>query len=609
MRQLELFPKYEYQIGKKKIRLIETFSGIGCQALALEYLGVDFEHYKTVEFDPYPNKIYNAIHGTNFPVTDIRNIHGSDLNICDKDKYCYVMTYSFPCFTGDTLVLTNNGFKEIKDIKINDYVLTHDNSYQKVSAAMKTGTKNIYKIKSMPFDELNCTENHLFYVREMYRTYPRLANGKRTSIRNFKEPAWKECKDLTKNNYVGIAINQNSIIPEWNGIDVKYSGKNRIQHLGKLTPLMGNKEFWWLMGYYVGDGWQRSQTGIELCGNASKMGKLKNHLKNLPLNYCIHEERTCYRCSISIREIGEFVKVFGKYAYGKKIPKEVLDLPIDLAKSFLDGYIASDGYKKNNKIKISSVSKELIYGIGQLVAKVYHRPFSIYKTIRPKKVIIEGRVCNQKDTYTIAWKTTTNKQDKAFYENGYIWCPINKIINTKENKDVYDITVENNHSFTANGVIVHNCTDISLAGKQEGMAKGSGTRSSLLWEVTRILHELKDESKDKLPDILLMENVTQVHSSKNIEHFQNLIEELHSLGYSNYWQDCNAKNFGIAQNRDRTFMMSILGDYDYTFPEEFPLTRVMVDFLDKKVEEKFYINNEKSESLILNLKERGVLPE
>lgn len=162
------------------------------------------------------------------------------------------------------------------------------------------------------------------------------------------------------------------------------------------------------------------------------------------------------------------------------------------------------------------------------------------------------------------------------------------------------------------------CIDISLAGQRKGMSKedwlnGTSTRSGLLWEFERILYECKNlTEKDKkysMPDILIMENVTQVHRNKNAEDFNNWCSSLNNLGYSNYWNDCNAKNFGVAQNRDRTFMVSIKGDYDFEFPKEIPLTHVMADYLDENVDEKYFINNEKAESLIQNLIDKGALPE
>lgn len=98
MEQMSLF-----NVGKerlkidKPIRLIELFAGIGSQAKALERLGADFEPYVVCEFDKYAMASYNAIHGTNFEVSDITQLRGGDLSIKETDKYTYLLTYSFPC--------------------------------------------------------------------------------------------------------------------------------------------------------------------------------------------------------------------------------------------------------------------------------------------------------------------------------------------------------------------------------------------------------------------------------------------------------------------------------------------------------------------------------
>lgn len=148
------------------------------------------------------------------------------------------------------------------------------------------------------------------------------------------------------------------------------------------------------------------------------------------------------------------------------------------------------------------------------------------------------------------------------------------------------------------------CQDLSVAGKQRGMTKGSGTRSGLLWEVERLLNEV-----DNLPQVLLMENVPQVHGKKNMEDFQRWIDYLASRGYSNYWQDLNAKNYGVAQNRNRCFMVSILGNYKYDFPKPIELTKRIKDYLEDEVDEKYYINNEKAQKLIDTLIANGTILE
>ena len=130
------------------------------------------------------------------------------------------------------------------------------------------------------------------------------------------------------------------------------------------------------------------------------------------------------------------------------------------------------------------------------------------------------------------------------------------------------------------------CQDLSLAGKRRGMKKGSGTRSGLLWEVERILDEC-----DELPQILLMENVPQVISSQNMDDFHLWQGKLEQLGYTNFVSLLNAKDYGIPQNRNRCFMISILGQYNYSFPKGFELKLRLKDMLENEVDEKYYLSN------------------
>lgn len=136
------------------------------------------------------------------------------------------------------------------------------------------------------------------------------------------------------------------------------------------------------------------------------------------------------------------------------------------------------------------------------------------------------------------------------------------------------------------------CQDLSKAGKQAGMSKDSGTRSGLLWEVERILKELNET--DSLPQVLLMENVPDVIGTKNIKDFNEWYAFLESIGYQSYCKLLNAKNYGVPQNRNRCFMVSVLGDYSYTFPRPIPLEKRLKDVLDAEVDERHYISNEKT---------------
>lgn len=127
------------------------------------------------------------------------------------------------------------------------------------------------------------------------------------------------------------------------------------------------------------------------------------------------------------------------------------------------------------------------------------------------------------------------------------------------------------------------CTDISNAGKRKGLAEGSGTRSSLIWECRKAI-------ESKRPKYLLMENVKNLVSKSFIPYLKEWLIFLYRQGYSNYTKVLNAKDFGVPQNRERVFMVSILGEVSFHFPKPFTLEKRLKDVLEKDVDESFYLS-------------------
>ena len=129
------------------------------------------------------------------------------------------------------------------------------------------------------------------------------------------------------------------------------------------------------------------------------------------------------------------------------------------------------------------------------------------------------------------------------------------------------------------------CQDLSVAGKQAGL--GEGTRSGLLYECEKIIEAKK-------PKYLLLENVKNLVGKKFKPRFEEWLSYLENLGYTNYWQVLNAKNYGVPQNRERIFVISILGEHKpFIFPNEVPLTLKLKDILEDNVDEKYYLKNTK----------------
>lgn len=599
MSQLTLFDGSQKFVIDKPIRLIELFGGYGSQALALKYLGVKFEHWKLCEWAVKSIQAYKDIHfaedntdyskdhsdefilnrlfkwgisaNYNEPMTkeqikrlgsvkqrqiynnikathnlvNISKVKGEDLQIEDTDKYCYIMTYSFPCGLAGTKIITDNGYKNIEDIKENDYVLTHNNRFCKVKKIMHRVSNHYYKLKGLGVPELLLTGEHPLYV---------LRNGKNQ---------WIKVKDLKTTDM--FAFNKNT-----NAIDNNLSN-----------------ELLWLLGRYVADGYINKYlyNSIEFAiGN----NKEKQFLNNIPYEYLYKLKRynkSCIEYRIADKNLQNLCKEFGIGALNKKVPQWVIDLPNNKLQSFFDGYISGDGhirYRKNTKqIMFSTISKELFLGMQQIIIKLYNCVCSC--SIRK-----DSRKSTFSDTYNCQFNLTNKHKDQVFIDNK-IYTKVKDIIKYNEEVDVYNFEVDRDNSYTCENVIVHNCQDLSKAGKGAGMEKGSGTRSGLLWEIERILDECN--SLNQLPQVLLMENVPDVIGSKNIKHFAKWLEKLESLGYHCYWKVLNAKDFGIPQNRERCFMVSILGDYYYEFPQPIKLEHRLKDLLEENVDEKYYLSD------------------
>lgn len=549
----------------KPIRLITLFSGYDSQAMALKRLGASFEHYRAVEFDKYAVASLNAVHGTNFEPTDIRNITGKDLGIVDTDKYEYILTYSFPCGLPGTKIKVEDGYKNIEDVELGEKVLTHNNRYQKVVKVMKRRSPNYYNIKVMGYPKLQLTSEHPLYV-----------------LRN-NEIQWIKVKDIQLTDKVCFNINTNSI------------------------PTRCSDSVLWLLGRYVADGHINKYTYNSVnfaIGDAKEEEFIKHIPNDMKARFKKFKKTGIQDYRIADADLLDICAECGTGATNKRIPQWILDLPLEQAKHFLDGYMSDAGHirkdRQGNRVcMFCTASKELFLSLQSLILKIYGTVCSCYlrKDLRKE---------SYNDTYNAQFSPDGKSKVQVRIGN-QMFTPVRKIEFVDKETDVYNFEVENDNSYTCENIIVHNCTDLSLAGKQLGMARESGTRSSLLFEVERLLKECKELGN--LPDVLQMENVCEVHGYKNKAHFDEWVAFLESLGYTNYLADLNAADFLVPQHRERSIMVSLLGDYNFKFPQTVPLETCMADYLEDEVPENFYIKSQKAYDLIVKLVDNGTLHE
>lgn len=552
------------------------------------------------EFDKYATKSYCAIHN----VDESKNL--GDITKVDENKLqdFNMICGGSPCFVAGTKVYTSTGYKNIEDVKIGDMVLTHKNRYMPVVRIGGEKNKEIYSMRIQGFLNTECTNYHPFYCKKSKISYPEKI----------------KLKDLKKGYYLGSHIN------------------NKEDNKFNLSD-----EDCWILGRYVADGhirkWKRKERKNSyyyqcvLSIGDDKIEKLKSIVKTR--NYsCYKHTQSTYRVVFSSMELVNFIieHNFGIGAENKIIPNFILDLPVNKLQYFLNGYMDGDGCEINGVYQATTISKELAMSLSLAIQKVYRVGCCIYYNKRPNTYIIEGRTVKQKDTYMIRFRTKDNKH-AWFIEDDIVWYPIKEIKSTNRIEDVFNIEVEEDHTYAANNIITFNCQDFSLAGKQKGSVWtcndctgddgkpfeynpltvhwskrdycpncGSKniekTRSSLLVEYLRVVRANK-------PNFGIYENVKNIVGKQFKDTtFKLFTDELEEYGYNVYWKILNAKNYGIPQNRERVYLIFIRKDLDngkFKFPEPFDNGLRLKDMLEDEVGEKFYISEEKVKRLVTNL--------
>ena len=491
-----------------KLKVLELFSGFECISNAFREKG---HECFTIDWDErFPSSMH----------CDISKLQVEDLP--EEWRHPDVIFAGTDCFTKGTLVLTQDGYKEIQNITCNDYVLTHTGQYKQVYNTIQKQASNLYDIKISGCETITCTPNHPFYVRKK-KPFNTHKNGKPFYGINLGEPQWINAENLDNSYKIGIPINQNSIIPQWNGVvynnNSKTTKKGNIQNT--LSSLLGSENFWWFVGRYIGDGYLSNEKSavknryqIDLCCSLDEIQEVKHVINNLGLTYGERTQGSLHHFSFSSKELWGFLCQFGIGAENKQITNTILDLPINLLKSFLDGYISADGHwdysLSNPCCSITTISRKLAYGFQHCILKAYGRYGSIVKRTNQTNVIC-GRVVNVKPTYTVCFYKNKTSRLQYTIENNTAWINIKKVKYTDKSDKVYTLSVIDDESFTANNVIVHNCTSYSVAAISKHRRKNPITgnldpisdKAKFADKMNRHVRELMEQMH---PKIIIFEN-------------------------------------------------------------------------------------------------------
>ena len=544
------------------MRYLSLFSGIEAASVAWDSIG--WEPVAFAEFDAFPKAVLKHRYPDVLDLGDVTQITEEQIKALGPID---IVVGGSPCFVAGTKVVVSGSYKNIEDVKIGDMVLTHTGNYKPVLRVGNT-KKNTILLNAQGMMLTETTQNHPYYVRTRSRKWN---NNARKYDRIFSEPYWKEAGNLAKDDFVSIPI-----------INKEKNPRNL------------DKETCWIIGRYIADGhiaWGvkcKTSEGyrhpqIILSIGKDKLCDIPKNITSISYSLSSHGKGV-YRARICNKNLVSLIKDLGcgEGAINKNFPMELLELPKEFARSILDGYMSGDGsyIKKYKRYQANSVSKELMMELQLLIAKLYGINSSIYPIKTSDETVIEGRIVNQRDYWELHYNKEVTRNRVAFIENGKVWVPVKSIVNTGEIKTVYNLEVADDNSYTANNIIVHNCQDLSIAGKRAGLRNENGgvTRSGLFNEQMRIFEIARKYNGARY---CLWENVPGAFSSNNGNDFAYVLGSMAcgsvsvpEDGWKNSgvvvngngkrcieWRMLDAQYFGVPQRRRRIFALLDTGEW------------------------------------------------
>lgn len=461
------------------INVLSLFDGISCGRIALERAGIKVNNYFASEIDKHAIKVTQSNYPNTKQLGDVTKIKGSDLPKID------LLIGGSPCFPKGQRVITINGFKNIEDIKKGDMVLTHKGRYREVATPMeRLYDGKLYKIRPTYYNfTINTTNEHPFFTQR----------------------GWVNAEDLKEDDYLSMPLNKETINPQ----QITYKQViNQHKEIYKTTNLpILNENFWKLVGYWLAEGWTRDKRNgknsrntyrIFLSVAEHKMKFIQPVIEALGIHYRIEKSITCDKISFGSKDYWLFIKQFtnGNRSTNKLIPEFVQNMPKHLIRAFVEGYKNGNGCENDEKIRYSSTSKILLEGLQRLLLKTENKLYSLSQTHYERQSIIDGRVVNAKDSYSLEKNKTDNKF--AYFTEDYVFYKVRTITTEDVNLlTVHNFEVEEDNSYCLPITAVHNCQGFSFAGKQLNF---EDPRSKLFFEFVRLLEETK-------PKYFLLENV------------------------------------------------------------------------------------------------------
>lgn len=487
--------------------------------------------------------------------------------------------FSPDCFPAGTMILTDRGYRRIETIEEGDRVLTHDARYRRVYATMKT-VKAVRGIDIQGVPTITVSDDHPVYARAMHNVWD---NRARRYSRTLLSPEWVAVKDLR----TGIAPMNAA------GGDRHFCATPCAFEALPIPPVAGrgldiDERLMWLAGRYLGDGWSRIGDGraelVIICGK-SEADDLETILSAWPRagqrsganELAWHRRKTETSCQFSTNHRGLVEWLRNQFGHGgaeKSIPAWCLSAPDHLRRSLLAGYVSADGSQfsigPNYVTETVTISKALALSTKALVESLGFT--ATVSQPRKNSSVIAGRTVDAKPTFMVRWRETPMRS-QTIRDGLHNWSRVQLVGTSAGAVEVFNLSVEGDETYIADGIVVHNCKHHSKArGKKPVDKKIRG----LAWVAVRWMATVK-------PDVTVVENVEEFVSwgpllqdangeyfpcpARKGQTFKSFINAIRRQGYEVEWQELRACDYGAPTIRKRFFLVARCDGKAIVWPE------------------------------------------
>jgi intein/homing endonuclease len=452
---------------------------------------------------------------------------------------------SCPCFPAGTLVFTKRGNLPIEEVCVGDEVLTHLSRWKKVTH-VGSEYSNLVRLKGQGHWGLECTPGHPFFseskdwvpASEMkgnrWRTVAKVPSSFPPALQNKKGVLFDRGKWRVNGYKNGHSVYLGRYASEEEARKRRdsavFSGEIDVRGLGAANP--ESLEFARFLGYWVGDGWV-SGDNVLLCGAKDHGPLLMEIMRDAGLSCCLSIEKTSSRARCGSKTLSAWLtENFGAGAASKRIPAWLHGMPEEYREHFLSGYSEADGHNEKNVRRWTTVSRALAVGV-RILLNQQGVSASITRHQTSRKTIIQGRLVSERPFFRV----TAYESARSFRFDDLHGIGLVREVEHSGFNRVYNLAVEEDETYVADGVVVHNCQPFSVAGRHE---KENDERH--LWpEYGRLVNECR-------PSVLVGE---QVAGKDGLGWLDGVFADLEEFGYACAAADLPAASVGAPHPRQR----------------------------------------------------------